>query len=177
MLESVFPYIPIHFTAHSANNKIRRQENEKHISHRYDAGNSHCHCAVLQYVKQFTKKSKTCLCKQNRRHHNVTKFCSVHLSSTTQIVYKNLIFVHDLCFLIVKIRHFKANIEFCNTLCVFAKSAIYKPHKNTIPPFLRCSTSAFAHRNPPRSLWLQLVYQTGCLTRRAHYSVPPLHNA
>ena len=29
-------------------------------------------------------------------------------------------------------------------------------------------TSAFAHRNPPRSLWLQLVYQTGCLTRRAH---------
>ena len=29
------------------------------------------------------------------------------------------------------------------------------------------STSAFAHRNPPRSLWLQLVHRTGCLTRRA----------
>ena len=29
------------------------------------------------------------------------------------------------------------------------------------------STSAFAQRNPPRSLWLQLVHRTGCLTRRA----------
>ena len=29
------------------------------------------------------------------------------------------------------------------------------------------STSAFAQRNPPRSLWLQLVHRTGCLARRA----------
>ena len=36
-------------------------------------------------------------------------------------------------------------------------------------------TSAFAQCNPPRSLWLQLVHRTGCLTRRAHIAVPPLH--
>ena len=35
------------------------------------------------------------------------------------------------------------------------------------PDHAGISTSAFAHRNPPRSLWLQLVHRTGCLTRRA----------
>ena len=29
------------------------------------------------------------------------------------------------------------------------------------------STSAFAHRNPPRSLWLQHIHRMCCLTRRA----------
>ena len=29
-------------------------------------------------------------------------------------------------------------------------------------------TSAFAHRNPPRSLWLQHIHRMCCLTRRAH---------
>ena len=35
------------------------------------------------------------------------------------------------------------------------------------PDHAGMSTSAFAQRNPPRSLWLQLVHRTGCLTRRA----------
>ena len=35
------------------------------------------------------------------------------------------------------------------------------------PDHAGMSTSAFAHRNPPRSLWLQLVHRTCCLTRRA----------
>ena len=35
------------------------------------------------------------------------------------------------------------------------------------PDHAGMSTSAFAKRNPPRSLWLQLVHRTGCLTRRA----------
>ena len=39
----------------------------------------------------------------------------------------------------------------------------------------RVWTSAFAQRNPPRSLWLQFVHRTDCLTRRAHTAVPPLH--
>ena len=43
------------------------------------------------------------------------------------------------------------------------------------PDHAGMSTSAFAQRNPPRSLWLQLVHRTGCLTRRAHIAVPPLH--
>ena len=38
------------------------------------------------------------------------------------------------------------------------------------------STSAFAHRNPPRSLWLQHIHWMCCLTRRAHITVPPLRD-
>ena len=37
----------------------------------------------------------------------------------------------------------------------------------------RVWTSAFAHRNPPRSLWLQHIHRMCCLTRRAHTAVPP----
>ena len=40
----------------------------------------------------------------------------------------------------------------------------------------RVWTSAFAHRNPPRSLWLQHIHWMCCLTRRAHITVPPLRD-
>ena len=83
------PQFPIHLQGVGANNKIRRQANEKFIDHRHYAWNSHCHCAVLQYVKQFTKKSKTCLCKQNRRHHYVNnRSCSFILYKSTNRVRK-----------------------------------------------------------------------------------------
>ena len=45
----------------------------------------------------------------------------------------------------------------------------------TSPLSSRVWTSAFAHRNPPRSLWLQHIHRMCCLTRRAHIAVPPLH--
>ena len=44
------------------------------------------------------------------------------------------------------------------------------------PPSSRVWTSAFAHRNPPRSLWLQHIHWMCCYTRRAHTAVPPLHS-
>ena len=47
---------------------------------------------------------------------------------------------------------------------------------NTIPLSSRVWTSAFAHRNPPRSLWLQHIHWMCCLTRRAHITVPPLRD-
>ena len=40
-----------------------------------------------------------------------------------------------------------------------------------LPPSSRVWTSAFAHRNPPRSLWLQHIHRMCCLTRRAHTAV------
>ena len=49
------------------------------------------------------------------------------------------------------------------------------PLKIQFSPSSRVWTSAFAQRNPPRSLWLQFVHRTDCLTRRAHTAVPPLH--
>ncbi len=47
---------------------------------------------------------------------------------------------------------------------------------NTIPLSSCVWTSAFAHRNPPRSLWLQHIHWMCCLTRRAHITVPPLRD-
>ncbi len=71
----------MHTKAIDANNIIRRQENEKFTYHRHNAWVGYRYSTLLQYVEQFAKKSKTCLCKQNRRH------CYVNNRSSSFILY------------------------------------------------------------------------------------------
>ena len=69
-----------------ANNRIRRQQNEKFTYHRHNAWVGYRYRSLLQYDEQFAQKSKTCLCKQNRRHYYVNKKSSSFILYNTNRV-------------------------------------------------------------------------------------------
>ena len=65
--------------------------------------------------------------------------------------------------------NFKCNFHLSSRVCSSSIRVCVAYFKLDLPPLPLpgFSTSAFAHRNPPRSLWLQHIHRMCCLTRRA----------
>lgn len=116
----------------SANNKDRRQRNEKFTYHWHNAWVGYRYSTLLQYVEQFAKKSKTSLCKQNWRHYYVNNKSGSFILYNTNRVFSEML---NTRFVLLKVKYclFWAKIHCMQHLSYFANILRFETFQRKLP--------------------------------------------